>query len=558
MSRSHTNKNTRILILSLVLISVLILLLNKSRNSADLDFLPDLKSSWNSRNDDNSGAPQRKSPIKEKGKTNDKSTAKQKVKAEEEEGSAKKKKEPVPKEDSMGKMKQDKKTKQEAAYDDEVYEADEIAKAKSNDNKGYPKKKPTVGQKQPTDKDSEVDEPEEQSYPNELDHDDEFSLFDIDTVDEVSEPFDPKNPNKFLGNTKEMTPSEKDATNNILDYDQNQDNKLLGVPTTKQLHLKPVLVDEPPYPNIPVNFGKIPIEPLRFRIYSHNIKNGGNHILVPGEQEWKARVRPIASSIRFHAQENTIITLQEVYKYQMLDLLKELNEMQENEWEYYGVGRIDGNELGEFVPIIYRPKEWELVYSDTMWLNERNPRMSVEGWDATYLRIVSYVTLRHRESNNYINIFNTHFDHIGTNSQIGSANLIFQRITEINDWPSFVVGDLNSEPKHDAYKFFKQHMTDASRLTTPFNKYGHSKSSYTGFEGEVLMEGGKTIDYIFAPKYSLKIDEKSTCDSLNPNSAANKIDLRLEKWAMLHSKFDGAYISDHRPLVADFKMTKKC
>ncbi|EGW35635.1 uncharacterized protein SPAPADRAFT_147093 [Spathaspora passalidarum NRRL Y-27907] len=241
----------------------------------------------------------------------------------------------------------------------------------------------------------------------------------------------------------------------------------------------------------------------------------------------------------------------------MLDIIKELNRYSDD-WDYYGAGRIDGEEIGEFVAIIYRKSEWDLVYSDTMWLNHKNPRMSIEGWDATYLRIVSYVTLKHKATNNYINVFNTHFDHIGINSQLGSANLILERIAQINQWPSFIVGDLNSEPKHDAYQLLRQHMADSARLTTPFNRYGHLRSTVTGFEGEVLVEGGQNIDYIFAPKYTSKIDMDPKCSTLNPNSPENKIDLRLTGYGMLHSKFDGIYVSDHRPIVADFSMKGKC
>ncbi|EMG48198.1 hypothetical protein G210_1284, partial [Candida maltosa Xu316] len=189
----------------------------------------------------------------------------------------------------------------------------------------------------------------------------------------------------------------------------------LGVPTS--FNFPTITKEQPPFPQIPevhfTNDNSLPI-----RIYSHNVKNGGNHELVPGEQRWEHRVNPLVASIRFHTlTANPIITLQEVYKYQMLDIMKELNRYEPGKWEYYGSGRIDGDEIGEFVPILWESDKWELIYSDTMWLNDKDPRSSWEGWDAIYARIVSYVTLKHKSSDVYVNVFNTHFDHIGTQAQ---------------------------------------------------------------------------------------------------------------------------------------------
>lgn len=77
------------------------------------------------------------------------------------------------------------------------------------------------------------------------------------------------------------------------------------------------------------------------------MKNGGYHSLVPGEQSWSDRLIPLVASIKFNTfADNSIVTLQEVYKFQMLDILKELNRHEPDKWEYYGKGRIDGEEIG--------------------------------------------------------------------------------------------------------------------------------------------------------------------------------------------------------------------
>ncbi|CAI5759097.1 unnamed protein product [Candida verbasci] len=308
-----------------------------------------------------------------------------------------------------------------------------------------------------------------------------------------------KNPSHFLGEIKEIA------------YFETSEFK--GIPE----HIDEINLEEPELPKLP----KVQLSPLKFRIYSHNIKNGGNHELVVGEDEWRIRMIPLVNSIKFHLKQNTIITLQEVYYNQLIDIMKLLGD----EFDWYGHGRIS-EDIGELVPIIYKKSEWEPVYKDSFWLNEKDQRKNLQGWDALYLRIVSYITLKHIGTSNYINIFNTHWDHIGIESKLGSANLILEKISKFK-WPSFLTGDLNTEREEEPYKLLKTVLVDTA---TTKNRYGHSKSTVTGFEGEVLL-AGQNIDYIFAPK-----------------------EVHIEMFGLLHSKFNGKYFSDHRPLVSDFNI----
>lgn len=364
-----------------------------------------------------------------------------------------------------------------------------------------------------------------------------------------------QNPGNYLGEIEQMSPEELERAKTIMEEPKEGEETTtkLGVPDPNNSKFPPVTKNKPELPQIPLVGTKDKLKRFKFRIYSHNVKNGGYHSLVPGEQQWSDRLIPLVASIKFNTfPDNSIVTLQEVYKFQMLDILKELNRHEPGKWDYYGKGRIDGEEIGEFVPIIWQPTEWELVYSDTMWLNDKDPRTSFEGWDAVYARIVSYVTLRHKATDNYINVFNTHFDHIGQEAQVGSAKLIIDTMKELNLWPSFLSGDLNIEPNLDPYKVLNNYLLNTANLATPFNKFGHFKSTVTGFEGEVLLDGGQNIDYIFAPKYTLKMDSDE--NTKGAGELTTDISLKLYQLGMLHSKFNGKYISDHRPLVADFIM----
>lgn len=374
---------------------------------------------------------------------------------------------------------------------------------------------------------------------------------------------DPSNPKKFLGEVNAVPPLEIPPVSS-------GKKELLGVPP-QNLFLKTVTKSEPPVPKgLTQTLANNYIKPLKFRLYSHNVKNGGTHDLIPGELSWDERVKDITSSMKFHSTESTIFTLQELYKYQLLDILAQLNKF-DKQWTFYGVGRVNGEELGELVPIIYNTNQWELLYNDTFWLNDKDPRSSLQGWDAIYTRIASVVTLRHKQLNNIISVFNTHFDHIGKTAKSGSSELILKRINQLvewseNQWPSFVAGDFNAEPNEACIKQIKEFMVDSVSLASVGNRFGHFKSTVTGFEGEVLRDGGQNIDYIFAPKYTKRIDQiggtsgtTSICDkSIKSNIFEEKADLALIQFGMLHSKFNGRYMSDHRPIVADFIINHKC
>lgn len=330
------------------------------------------------------------------------------------------------------------------------------------------------------------------------------------------------------------------------------------------------IIDEPPvkiksktFPKIADNFKKIKIKPLDFRIYSHNIKNGGHVELTAGEEPWIKRLPKIVNSIKFNCKPNTIITLQEAYKFQILDIMDELNKYSPKskpEWSYYGKGRIDGGDMGEMVPVIYRNAEWELVFDDTVWLNEFDERTALAGWDAKYIRVLSYVILKHKATKNYINVFNTHLDHIGVLSRLASIEKIIKKAETLNQWPSFLCGDLNSEPEGQIYRLLTENWVDSGRQISPENRYGHEKSTVTGFIDDILELGGQNIDYIFAPYYTVNLDDKVSCKKV-PKSSSNakdKILLQLKAFGLLHSRFDGLYMSDHRPLAADYYLGPKC
>lgn len=263
---------------------------------------------------------------------------------------------------------------------------------------------------------------------------------------------------------------------------------------------------------------------LNFKLYSHNIRYDNKNV-SGGEKPWSQRKLEIYRSIKFNGfTTKTIVTLQEVLKNQLDDLLTLLNEDKDLGWTYFGVGRNDGKTSGEYAPILYNKNDFKLIDSSTFWLSE-TPDVPSRGWDADQTRIVTWARLQPTKGES-INIFNTHLDHIGVVARKESVKLIANKTRTYNSDISFITGDFNSEPKEEAYQTLSKVFKD-SRLYND-NKYGF-ENTFTGFDKK---SRNKVIDYVF-------------------------FDPRLESiqgFAVLDNHFDGIYSSDHRPLVVEISL----
>lgn len=363
---------------------------------------------------------------------------------------------------------------------------------------------------------------------------------------------DLKNPGGFLGDTTEIDQHDELPKTNADDPDleeQGESKSDTGDDDLPEDNV-PVSIPERAYPTIPEVAGSAITKPLHLRIYSHNIRNGGMKNLASGEAPWENRRSDVVASIKLNMGPNMVVVLQEALDFQLqyvLDQLNVANEDRESDWVALGGGRIDGKSKGEQVPIIIRRSDWEIVYSDMFWLNGGKSRTAVIGWDAKYPRICNYATLKNKNTGVYLNMFNTHLDHKGKTARIESAKLILQKMKRINQWPSLLAGDFNSNPNDNCHQHLTESLKDSHYLPSTFNRYGHREFTLTGFLGAQLSKGER-IDYIFAPIDTKKItDEKC--------SKGEKLHMHLDYYAILHSKYGGTYMSDHRPVVAQFTIT---
>ncbi|EZG06697.1 hypothetical protein H106_03835 [Trichophyton rubrum CBS 735.88] len=282
---------------------------------------------------------------------------------------------------------------------------------------------------------------------------------------------------------------------------------------------------------------------LLFRILTHNIRYATTSPSA-GEQPWSIRAPHIVNELDYHSRLNpeSFVCLQEALHNQVTDVLAGLNarpHAQADEWAYYGVGRDDGKQAGEYSPIFYRPAVWTLQERETVWLPE-TPSVPSKGWDAASIRIVTIGVFNHKASNTTVLAMNTHLDDQGSKSRLESAKLILSLIQKyLARHPevkgNFLAGDFNSIESQEAYREFTKpgsSIVDTYKKVPAAQHYG-DEITFTGFDGKTK---GSRIDYVM----------------VGPQSASASIPFTVNGYAVVPNRFDNRiYNSDHRAVVAD-------
>ena len=253
------------------------------------------------------------------------------------------------------------------------------------------------------------------------------------------------------------------------------------------------------------------------KVMSYNIKYDNVNDTV---NNWNDRKAPMVKLLQHYAPE--FVGMQEV----LFSQLTYLDEALKN-YNYIGVGRDDGKKKGEFSPILYNSKKYNLLQSNTFWLSPTPEKISV-GWDAAMERICTYGLFENKMNKQRFWVFNTHFDHVGTEAREKSAALIIKKINEINtdNIPVILTGDFNLKPESEPIQFLKKEMTDGKEITPqPF--YGPT-GTFSGFDHSRVLD--HRIDYIFVK--GVKVENYL------------HIDDRVE---------NNKHISDHLPVLATIR-----
>tara|TARA_R110002167_G_scaffold335644_1_gene543000 strand:- start:7967 stop:8848 length:882 start_codon:yes stop_codon:yes gene_type:complete len=231
-----------------------------------------------------------------------------------------------------------------------------------------------------------------------------------------------------------------------------------------------------------------------------------------GINAWPKRQQLVLNHLQLTLPD--IVGMQEVLAHQ----LHWLDEKLPN-YAVIGVGRDDGKNAGEFVPLLYNTRTLTKLDSGYFWLSETPNVAGSIGWLAHFPRVVTWA--KFSQHNKVFFVFNAHFSHVSDLARQKSSEFLVHYIPTIaGDNQVILMGDLNTLDSELAYTtiiaapnlgFSDSALADGQQPSITFNGFGHSDA--------------KRIDYIFISKGL---------------SSSNY---------MTHEDKDGdLYISDHYPI----------
>jgi endonuclease/exonuclease/phosphatase family metal-dependent hydrolase len=215
----------------------------------------------------------------------------------------------------------------------------------------------------------------------------------------------------------------------------------------------------------------------------------------------------------------------------VVDLIKEsdpdvlcLQEAMENQYDYIreklkddyiGVGlardydTVNERHIGEYAPVLFKTKVFDLIDRDTFWLSATPYVKGSKSWDSCCTRICTWAELKLKDyDNQYLIVYNTHWDHIGLQARIHSSSVIknemskqLQKLQAKNDKLSPIVvmtGDLNCIPTTEELKRMFIPVVDKDVVIHMQNSKETAKDvvgpteTFTDFDFSLVIE----IDYV--------------------------------------------------------------
>ena len=209
-----------------------------------------------------------------------------------------------------------------------------------------------------------------------------------------------------------------------------------------------------------------------------------------GVNQWKFRTKNCAALIKYNQAD--FIGMQEAFIHQIKDISLELPN-----YAWFGKGRDDGKESGEFSPLFYNKIKFTLMKEKTFWLSDSCDKVGF-GWDAACRRVVTWGYFKENKTGKKFYVFNTHFDHLGKVARRESAKLVLKKIKEIaGKSPVILTGDFNATPEDEPIKIILNTEDDNKLIDAEkISKNGHygPYGTFNAFKSEQL---GKHIDYVF-------------------------------------------------------------
>jgi endonuclease/exonuclease/phosphatase family metal-dependent hydrolase len=277
--------------------------------------------------------------------------------------------------------------------------------------------------------------------------------------------------------------------------------------------------------------------PIRFVTF--NIRYAAT-TLETNEKPWSQRAPLVINQLKQIISSSvnggeTVFGLQEVLVNQLQDILNGLG----SSWSYIGVGSSDGQQGGEYGPILYRPSALRVVYGTTKWLSN-TPDTPSTGFGAAHRRIITYGVFQHVGSGKRFIAANTHLDNVSDDARVQEIQLVVSILKGVQSSYGqlgvVLTGDFNSDDTGSAYVALlnQKYVADLYTSLPSSARFGYA-NTFTGFNPATQPSKETRIDYIWTGIPS-----------------QNK--WALVRYEVLNNVVNNVYISDHRSVVGDLRL----
>lgn len=259
-------------------------------------------------------------------------------------------------------------------------------------------------------------------------------------------------------------------------------------------------------------------------VASFNIRNSAAQ---DGDNSWVNRKELVAHTIRSNNME--LLGMQEVMPNQLEYLSNDLKE-----YGWCGLPREDGKSEGEYAPVFFQKKRFELLADSTLWLSETPNVVGSKSWNSACTRIVTWARLKEKNSGIEFYFVNTHFDHQSVLAREESAKLLLRLIRDkAKDYPVILSGDFNMTEKEKAYDIMVESWKDYPRM----------------------FDVGKMAVVLEGPDYTFQAFDDNSSQRCKIDFLFVNRFIKAGSQKVLKIKKNNLFVSDHYPLMSDVTFT---
>ncbi len=234
-------------------------------------------------------------------------------------------------------------------------------------------------------------------------------------------------------------------------------------------------------------------------VMSFNVR-WGNATSEPSGQEnaWVAATglhrRDLAKQLVAESDPD-ILCLQEALKHQVEDLRDALPDH-----AFYGVGRDDGVEKGEYCGIFFRRDRFTKSEQGNFWLNEVSDQPGTRFPGTCCARLATWVLLKDKQTNHReFLLLNTHWDHQVQAARLFSSKLIRSKLKSLaSERPLLLTGDLNVPTDNQSFQLLVNATSENPIALLDSYRKSHpqpekEEGTFHAFRGNT---DGPRIDYV--------------------------------------------------------------